>query len=60
MLAGQIGARGRSGTSQVLQNSFPNQVVRYREVQGTCTGDVLDVVPLRWATRAKWNGASGR
>lgn len=31
MLAGQIGARGRSCT---------------------CTGDVLDVVPLHWATRA--------
>lgn len=38
MLAGQIGARGRTCT---------------------CTGDVLDVVPLHWATRAM-DGASRR
>jgi hypothetical protein len=31
--------------SQVLQNGFSNLVVRYREAQGICTGDVLEAVP---------------
>ena len=42
MLAGQIGSPSRSSKSEAGA----------RGRSCTCTGDVLDVVPLHWATRA--------
>ena len=48
------------GPSQVLPNSFPIQTVRYREVQGTCTGDVLNVVSLLLDYASKGIGSPTR